>query len=115
MRGLTLALLFATITTGLAFSQVDQGTITGVIQDTSGAVVGNASVTLTNIDEGIVLKSKTDGAGIFIFSPVKIGNYSITATASGFETTTQTNLHLNNSGASQRGRPRSNRAPQPRP
>jgi hypothetical protein len=95
MRGLILTLLFATITTGLAFGQVDQGTITGVIQDTSGAVVGNASVTLTNIDEGIVLKSKTDGAGIFIFSPVKIGNYSITATASGFETTTQTNLHLN--------------------
>jgi hypothetical protein len=95
MRGLILTLLFATITTGLAFGQVDQGTITGVVQDTSGAVVGNASVTLTNVDEGIVLKSKTDGAGIFIFSPVKIGNYSITATASGFETTTQTNLHLN--------------------
>ncbi len=74
--------------------QADQGTITGVVQDLSGAVVGNASVTLANVDEGQVLKSKTDGAGVYVFSPVKIGNYKVSAGAPGFQTTTQTNLHL---------------------
>ncbi|MGA9670761.1 MAG: TonB-dependent receptor [Terracidiphilus sp.] len=75
--------------------QADQGAITGVVQDPSGAVIGNANVTLTNVDEGQVLKTKTDGAGVYGFSPVKIGNYSVTASAQGFGTTTQTNLHLN--------------------
>ena len=93
MCGLTLGLLFA-MTTGLAFGQADQGTITGVIQDPTGAVVGNASVTLTSVDTGLVVKAKADGAGVYVFSPVKIGSYSVTASAPGFETTTETNLHL---------------------
>ncbi len=88
------ALAFLLAQVRLLFGQADQGTITGVAQDPSGAVIGNADVTLTNVDEGIVLKSRTDGAGIFIFSPVKIGNYSVMIAASGFETTTQTNIHV---------------------
>jgi hypothetical protein len=80
--------------THLLLGQTDQGTITGVVQDPSGAVIGNASVTLTNVDEGQVLKSKTDGAGVYVFSPIKIGNYKVTASAPNFETTTQTNLRL---------------------
>ena len=77
------------------FAQVDQGTITGVVQDSSGAVIANANVTLTNIELGQVLKAKSDGGGIYVFSPVKIGSYTVSASAAGFETTTQTNLHLN--------------------
>ncbi len=77
-----------------ALAQMDQGTITGVVQDQSGAVIGGASVTLTNVDEGLVLKARTDSQGIYVFSPIKIGNYSVSVSASGFETTTQTNLHL---------------------
>ena len=90
---LALALLLAS--THVMFGQLDQGTITGVVQDSSGAVIANAAVTLVNVDEGQVLKTKTDGAGIYVFSPIKIGNYTITASAPNFETTTQTNLHLN--------------------
>lgn len=76
-------------------AQVDQGTITGVVQDPSGAVVPNAAITLTNVDLGLVMSARTDNGGIYVFSPVKIGNYSLKAAAPGFATTTQTNLHLN--------------------
>jgi hypothetical protein len=89
-----LALAFLLAPLQLLQAQADQGTITGVVQDPSGAVIGNANVTLTNVDEGQVLKSKTDGAGIYVFSPIKIGNWTVAATAPGFETTTRTNLHL---------------------
>ena len=85
--------LFLLVARG-AFAQLDQGTITGVVQDQSGAVIGGASVTLTSLDEGSILKTKTDSSGIYVFSPIKIGNYSVTAGAPGFETTTQTNLHV---------------------
>jgi outer membrane receptor protein involved in Fe transport len=92
LTALALAVLLAPAR--LLLAQADQGTITGVVQDPSGAVIGNAGVTLTNLDEGQVLKSKTDGAGIYVFSPIRIGNYKLSATAPNFETTTQTNLYL---------------------
>ncbi|MFP5237813.1 MAG: carboxypeptidase regulatory-like domain-containing protein [Acidobacteriota bacterium] len=90
---LALALLLAPVP--LLLGQADQGTITGVVQDPSGAVIPNANVTLTNTDLGQVLKARSDGSGIYVFSPIKIGNYKVSASAPNFSTTTETNLHLN--------------------
>ncbi len=75
-------------------AQVDQGTVAGVVTDSSGLVVRGALVALHDTDTGLVLSSKTDGHGNYIFSPVKIGNYTISVTAPGFETTTQENVHV---------------------
>ncbi len=77
---------------GLA--QVDQGAVTGLITDSTGAVVPNAQVTLTNTDNGLVLQTTTSSSGEYTFSPVRIGNYSISATAQGFATTTQKDLKV---------------------
>jgi hypothetical protein len=77
-----------------AFAQVDQGTITGVVQDSTGAVIPNANVSLTNTDTGLVLQIKSNASGLFTFSPIKIGAYSISVTAPGFEGYTQKNLQL---------------------
>ncbi len=90
----TLLLLCGAMLSVQLHAQADQGTITGVVQDPSSAVIGQASVTLTNVDQGSVLKTKTDGAGVYVFSPVKIGNYKLTASASGFGSTTQENLYV---------------------
>src|SRR5579862_2972688 len=75
-------------------AQVDQGTITGVVQDTTGAVVPNAVVVLTNIDTNLVLRQTTDSSGVYVFSPLKVGHYRVSASAPGFATTTQENLQL---------------------
>lgn len=93
LRLLAPALLL--IPTQAMFGQLDEGSITGIVEDSTGAAIANATVTLTNVNEGQVWKSKTDGAGIYVFSPVRIGDYTITASASNFESTTQTNLHVN--------------------
>jgi hypothetical protein len=77
-----------------ANAQVDQGTIAGVVQDPSGAVVPKAKVTLTNSDTGLVLERSSNESGVYVFSPLKIGNYKVSATASGFQTTTRENVHL---------------------
>ncbi|QHN05438.1 TonB-dependent receptor [Granulicella sp. WH15] len=77
-----------------ALAQVDQGAITGVVQDSTGAVVPEAKVTVTNIDTGLVLEGSSNNSGIYVFSPLKIGNYRVSATAQGFQTTVQENLHL---------------------
>ena len=77
-----------------ALAQVDEGSIVGVVQDPSGAVVPGAQVTLLNTDQGITLNTTTSGAGEYTFSPVRIGHYSVSASAPGFSTTTQQNLEV---------------------
>jgi len=77
-----------------ARAQVDQGAITGVVQDQSGAVIPQAKVTLTNTDTGLVLERKANDSGVFVFSPVKIGNYKVGAGAPGFQNTVREKLHL---------------------
>jgi hypothetical protein len=77
-----------------ARAQVDQGTITGIVEDPSGAVVPGAKVTVTNTDTGLVLEGSSNSSGVYVFSPLKIGNYTIGASASGFERTIQQNVHL---------------------
>jgi len=74
---------------------LDQGALTGVVQDPSGAVVPGAEVTLTNPDTSFTLKGKTDASGVYVFSPIRIGTYQVTVTAPGFETTTQQNIPVN--------------------
>jgi hypothetical protein len=76
-------------------AQVDQGAITGVITDPSGAVVPNAHVTLRNTDVGLTLETITGSSGQYTFSPVRIGHYSVTASAQGFSSTAQENLQVN--------------------
>jgi hypothetical protein len=83
---------FLLLSAQCALGQVDEGAISGTVQDTSGAVVANATVTLLNTDQGITLEVKTNSTGGYSFSPVRIGHYSITVVAQGFAKTTQENL-----------------------
>jgi hypothetical protein len=86
---------FLAVQSPYAFGQVDEGAITGTVQDTTGAVVPNAQVTLLNTDQGITLETKTNSSGYYSFNPVRIGHYTVTVTAQGFAKTTQTSLTVN--------------------
>ena len=71
------ALLLLLIQSPRLFGQVDEGSITGTVQDPTGAVVPNAQVTLLNTDQGLTLNTTTNNAGEYTFSPVRIGHYSV--------------------------------------
>ena len=77
-----------------AWAQTDQGAITGVVQDDQGAVIPGAKVTLTATDTSFVLERTANSDGVFVFAPVKIGNYKLSAGAPSFQTTVRENLHL---------------------
>lgn len=79
---------------GHCSAQTDQGAITGIVQDSSGALISNAEIIVTDVDTGLALQSRTNNGGVFVFSPLKIGNYTVTASAPGFERVTHENLHL---------------------
>ncbi len=72
-----------------AFAQMDQGAIIGVVRDSTGAVMPGAQVSVTETNTGLVLKTKTNSSGNYFFSPIKTGNYTVSASAPGFETTEQ--------------------------
>lgn len=76
-------------------AQVDQGSITGVITDSSGSAISGASVTLVNQETGLSFSRTTGASGYYTFSPIKIGTYTLTASAPSFETLKQENIHLN--------------------
>jgi hypothetical protein len=78
-----------------ASAQVDQGSITGVITDSSGSAINGASVTLVNQETGLSFSRTTGASGYYTFSPIKIGTYTLTVSASSFETLKQENIHLN--------------------
>src|ERR1700689_478042 len=92
---LTLTVLFLLLVQSQrVFGQVDEGAITGTVSDPSGAVIPNAQVTLTNTDQGLTLTTTTNGSGVYTFSPVRIGHYSVSTAAPGFTTTKQSNLQV---------------------
>ena len=89
-----IAAVLLLLPTSRCLARTDQGAITGVVQDPTGAVIPNADVTVTNVDTGLVLDTKSNSSGVFVFSPLKIGNYTVSASAAGFQTVSHENLHL---------------------
>jgi hypothetical protein len=82
------------LVTATASAQVDQGAITGTVTDNTGAIVPGAQVTLSATDTGLTLQQKSNGSGNYTFSPIKIGNYTVSASAPGFQTTSRQNIHV---------------------
>ena len=68
------------------YAQVDTGAISGVIKDSSGAVVVSASVKITQTETGITSALLTNNDGFYSAPGLHIGTYSISATAAGFGT-----------------------------
>jgi hypothetical protein len=76
-------------------AQVDTGTVLGTVTDASGAPISGATVTLTNEGTNAALSTTTSSDGGYKFTPVKIGEYKLTASYQGFQTTTQRNITVN--------------------
>src|SRR5690242_2519315 len=68
-----------------AFAQSNTCTITGVVQDVNGAVVPNATVTVTNVGTNETKTVTTDNDGRYEAPSLSIGLYKVTAAASGFQ------------------------------
>jgi hypothetical protein len=76
----------------LAYSQVDTGSIRGIVKDSSGAVVSGAKVTLTSEDTGFAAEEVTSRDGNYVFSPVKIGTYTLQVESKSFQKALQQHI-----------------------
>ena len=58
--------------------------VTGVIHDPQGALVGGATVSLTNEATGVSFSTTSGSAGTYVFEAVKPGTYTVSIEAAGF-------------------------------
>ena len=80
--------------TSPAFAQVINSTISGTVTDATGAVIPNAPVLLINQATGDKRSSKSNGSGLFSFTGLPSGDFTVTITAPGFQTFTEKGVHL---------------------
>jgi hypothetical protein len=91
MQARQLLSIFATtvfavlLTTPGAGQSLVSGDITGIVTDQSGAVVPGASVTLKNNDTGQTQTATTNPSGVYRFSLLSPGQYTVSVSASGFQ------------------------------
>jgi carboxypeptidase family protein len=76
-------------------AQIQNGQFNGTVLDPSGAAVPNAKVTIKNAATGFTATATTNQNGYYSAKELPVGNYSVTATAPGFKTSSQTGLTLN--------------------
>src|SRR5215471_8869207 len=90
---LNVAALFAFSVSLIA--QNTSGSITGVVQDSTGAVIPGATVTLVNQDQGQTARTTvTNEAGIYLFSALPAATYTVTVELPGFKTYKKTDIKL---------------------
>jgi hypothetical protein len=82
----------------LAATALGQGTyqaqIRGVVSDPTGAVVGNATVTITESGTNLSTTAKTGADGYYILRGLRPSTYSVKAEATGFQTLQKQNVVL---------------------
>src|SRR3990170_860597 len=72
-----------------AVAQIPTATISGVVKDTSGAVVPSATLTVTNVDTGLNRSGVSGGDGSYKFPALPVGQYEIRAEHPGFQASVQ--------------------------
>ena len=87
MRSIRIAMCFAVLLmmSGRLFSQAGAtGTILGTVTDSSGAIVPNAKVTVTNTATNVAFRTVTSSAGDFYAPSLNPGPYKVTVESTGF-------------------------------
>ena len=88
-----LAGLIFSITT-LVYAQTGTASLRGTVTDSSGAIVSNAKVTLTNKERGFERTIMSGSAGGYEFLQVPPGTYQIDVEMAGFQRHEQTGVQL---------------------
>src|SRR5258708_36751925 len=94
MRYFTLSVVLLCLFALPVHAQFDSATVSGVVQDGTGGVLPGADVTLTSVGTGLERRTVTNGAGLYTFPNVPVGEYRVKATLSGFTTVTKTGVAL---------------------
>lgn len=81
-----LLLLFLLAGAGSIRAQVLYGSLTGTVQDSSGAVIPGATVTIKSVETAQIVTAQTTAEGTYAKADLLGGHYDVTVTMNGFKT-----------------------------
>ena len=84
--------LLVMTSTVIGQSQLGTGAISGVVQDSNGALIAGATVTVSNSGTGLTRSVTTNDAGQFSVPVLPAGEYSVRVEQAGFAKLEQKNL-----------------------
>src|SRR5215831_6336605 len=80
-------------------AQETRGSLSGIVTDSSGAVVPAAALELRNVETGVVLTTVANEAGLYRFLFLNPGQYRLVVTMTGFKTFERSGIRVNVSEA----------------
>jgi hypothetical protein len=93
LNRLRIALLALSLTAS-AVAQTQFASVRGQVEDSSGAVVSNATLTLTNVDQNRPWTTISNDKGVYVFQQIPPGSYRVQVEAQGFKRLTRDGLIL---------------------
>ena len=66
-------------------SQTTVGELRGAVTDSSGSIVGDATITLQNVATNDLRKTNSDSAGDYILAQLPVGKYTLSVEKPGFQ------------------------------
>ena len=69
-----------------AWAQKDTGSIVGTVKDSTGALIPDAKITVTETEKGTTFVTSSDSSGEYVASPLNVGHYKVTVEKQGFKT-----------------------------
>ena len=85
LRWVALLFCFSLLLSASIVLAQDSGQITGTVHDPSGAIVANATVTVSSPERGINRQTATNSDGSYTVSGLPAGNYNLLIAAPGFQ------------------------------
>jgi len=84
--------VFAIAVASTLSAQTFVGQVRGLVQDPGGAVIVNATVTITNVATNVADNARSNGAGEYSFPQLDPATYTITVEAQGFKKLNRANV-----------------------
>ncbi len=94
LRSICVLCALLLLTAGFGFSQAVNGTLLGTVTDSSGAIIPNAKVTVTEVNTGVNRSGQTNESGNYTFPDMAPGQYAVTVEVSGFKKETRKDIAL---------------------
>ncbi len=94
LSNLVVASLFVILMSRSTWAQESRATVIGRVTDTSGAVIPGASVSFTNVETAVIVRTLTNAEGNYFSSFLIPGTYRITAEKTGFKNFVRSGITL---------------------
>ncbi|WP_213805265.1 carboxypeptidase regulatory-like domain-containing protein [Granulicella sp. dw_53] len=89
-----IVLVTSMVLVGAAVAQTSKGILAGVVRDSTGAVIANATITAVNEESGETRETRSLGDGAYRIEALTAGRYKITSSQSGFNVSQASGLNV---------------------